>query len=149
MDDGGARGPAAVCLREVVDHLFVYGTLRRAAAHPMHALLSAAADSIGAARVRGRLYQLGHYPGLVLDDRAGWVVGELFFVHDPSVYAVLDEYEGAAPTDRPPHEYARVVGQVARAEGLQVSAWIYEYRWSVVGRAVISSGDFLKSSESQ
>ena len=51
------------------DRLFVYGTLMRGFDHPMAQLLSRqAADFIGEARCRGRLYLVKHYPGLVLSD---------------------------------------------------------------------------------
>lgn len=43
-------------------HLFVYGTLRCSAAHPMHASLCAVASFVGEARVRGVrawLYEYG------------------------------------------------------------------------------------------
>ena len=50
------------------DLLFVYGTLMRRYDHPMARLLSANADFITEASCRGRLYQVKHYPGLVLSD---------------------------------------------------------------------------------
>ncbi len=61
------------------DLLFVYGTLMRGYAHPMARLLSANADFLGEASCRGRLYQVKHYPGLLLsDDAADVVFGELY-----------------------------------------------------------------------
>src|SRR4029078_4068253 len=68
-----------------VVNLFVYGTLRRSAAHPMHALLRETASLLGDARVRGVLYRVAEYPGLVLDAGAGWVLGELYRLGDPGV----------------------------------------------------------------
>ena len=57
-------------------HLFVYGTLRRAVMHPMHATLSRAAEFAGAAMLPGRLYDLGEYPGVTNPvDPNDWVVG--------------------------------------------------------------------------
>ncbi|MEM9460718.1 MAG: gamma-glutamylcyclotransferase family protein [Myxococcota bacterium] len=125
-------------------HLFVYGTLRRAAGHPMHASLRAVANLVGEARVRGRLYMIEQYPGLVLDEAAAWVVGELYRLRDPTVLADLDEYEGISPDDQPPHEYRRVRRLVQLLDGGEHAAWIYEYDWSTEGRARIHSGDFLR-----
>lgn len=125
-------------------HLFVYGTLLRSAARPMHATLCAVASLVGPARVRGRLYLIAHYPGLVLDDEAGWVVGELYRLRDPVVLDPLDEYEGARRHDAEPREYRRVRRTVQLRTGSLHPAWIYEYGRSTEGRALIASGDFLQ-----
>lgn len=125
-------------------HLFVYGTLRRAAGHPMHASLRAVASFVGDARVRGRLYLITHYPGLVLDNDAGWVTGELYRLGDPSALERLDVYEGVSGQDRRPHEYRRVQRSVELCRGGRRLAWIYEYGWSTRGRTPILSGDFLR-----
>ncbi|MCH9683057.1 MAG: gamma-glutamylcyclotransferase, partial [Deltaproteobacteria bacterium] len=65
--------------------LFVYGTLRRRAAHPMHTPLQAASRFVGDARVRGSLYMVGDYPALELGNAAGWVQGEVYELHDLAV----------------------------------------------------------------
>ncbi len=128
-------------------HLFVYGTLRRAAGHPMHRSLCAFASLVGEARVRGRLYRIDHYPGLVLDDAAGWVRGELYRLRDLHGLDALDEYEGAGPHDPEPREYRRVQRSVQLLEGGERNAWIYEYRWPTQGRPAIGSGDFLHTDD--
>ncbi len=125
-------------------YLFVYGTLLRSVGHPMHRSLRAVANLVGEARVRGRLYMIEQYPGLVLDEAAGWVVGELYRLRDLAVLADLDEYEGMSPRDRQPHQYRRVRRPVQRVDGGEHTAWIYEYGWSTEGRARIHSGDFLQ-----
>src|SRR5580692_8490754 len=67
------------------DHLFVYGTLMRGFDHPMARLLARSADFVGAARCRGRLYLVKHYPGLVKSDHADDIVfGELFRLRQPA-----------------------------------------------------------------
>ncbi len=58
-------------MREAVRHLFVYGTLRRALRHPMHGVLARQARFVGEGWVRGRLFDLGRYPGVVLAGKAG------------------------------------------------------------------------------
>lgn len=127
-------------------HLFVYGTLRRDAGHPMHAPLRESAQLLGAAAARGILYSIDdQYPGLVLDPSAGWVHGELYRLRRPSVLASLDEYEGASEHDPEPREYRRVRAPVVLGGGAELEAWIYEYRWSTAGRSVIASGDYLRS----
>ena len=77
------------------DLLFVYGTLMRGFDNPMAQLLARSADFLGAARCRGRLYRVRHYPGLVLSDDAGDVVfGELFRLRQPpELLREFDMYE--------------------------------------------------------
>jgi gamma-glutamylcyclotransferase (GGCT)/AIG2-like uncharacterized protein YtfP len=130
-------GPGAV-------NLFVYGTLRRSAAHPMHALLRETASSLGDARVRGVLYRVAAYPGLVLDAEAGWVQGELYRLRDPGVLERLDAYEGVGPLDPEPREYRRIRATVQCLDGEEHEAWVYEYGWDPAGLEIIASGDFLR-----
>ena len=125
--------------------LFVYGTLRRSAAHPMHAVLRESASPLGQARVRGVLYRVtASYPGLVLVDDAGWVRGELYRPRNSSALARLDAYEGAGPLDPEPREYRRIRTLVWCAEGGEHEAWVYEYGWPTAGLPIIASGDFLR-----
>ena len=46
--------------------LFVYGTLRKAASHPLHRTLAREARYAGTATFQGRLDDLGRYPGVVV-----------------------------------------------------------------------------------
>lgn len=129
-------------------HLFVYGTLRRSVAHPMHAPLRETASPLGDARVRGVLYRVASYPGLVLDGGAGWVLGELYYLRDPDVLVQLDAYEGAGPDDPEPREFRRVRARAERLEGLEGhehEVWLYEYGWPTEGMEIIGSGDFLRA----
>ncbi len=124
--------------------LFVYGTLRRGAEHPMHGPLRAASSLVGDARIRGALHRIDGYPALRLDAREDWVRGEVYELHDPAVLTVLDDYECMGPSDPEPHEFRRVHGSVTLDGGRDLVAWIYEYAWPLDGRPRITSGDFLR-----
>lgn len=117
-------------------HIFVYGTLRRGAA--MHALLSPGAEWEGSARMRGRLYDLGHFPGFV-DGRAGnWVQGELYRLSGADPAALLDSldrYEGTA--------FRREVREAVRDGGTRMQAYVYVFTGPLRGRRRIVSGDYL------
>lgn len=128
-------------------NLFVYGTLRRSPAHPKHALLRETATPLGDARVRGLLYRVAAYPGLVLDATAGWVLGELYRLRDLDVLARLDAYEGAGPHDSEPREYRRIRTVVRCPDGQDVEAWVYEYAWPTAGLPIIATGDFLRQEQ--
>jgi gamma-glutamylcyclotransferase (GGCT)/AIG2-like uncharacterized protein YtfP len=127
------------------DHLFVYGTLMRGFDHPMAKLLSRSAEFIGAARCRGRLYLVNHYPGLVLSDGAGEVVfGELYRLHTPdATFAILDDYEGCGPNVAQP-QYLRQLLSLTRDDGSVSEAWTYIYNRPIAQLKRIASGRFLE-----
>jgi len=115
----------------MLDHIFVYGTLRSTSPAPMACEFAKNATLIGPARVPGRLIDLDRYPGLLEpntpDDR---VEGELWQPHAPESYLpVLDAYEGCGPNDLEPWEYQRVVRKIRRDTGEEVDVWVYLYMW--------------------
>jgi gamma-glutamylcyclotransferase (GGCT)/AIG2-like uncharacterized protein YtfP len=128
------------------DRLFVYGTLMRGFDHPMAKLLRQAADFIGEARCRGRLYRIKHYPGLVLSDDAGDVVfGEIYRLRQPKeLLREFDMYEACGEGFAEPTEYLRQMLQVALGDGAVAEAWTYVYNWPVAGLPRIASGRFVE-----
>ena len=124
------------------ERLFVYGTLRKGGANSMHHMLGRDSRFVGRARTRGRLYDLGEYPGLVASDDT-WVHGDLYELADArTVLARLDEYEGCGPNDARPHEYERMQCEVLTETGVRETAWVYLYRGAVAGKREIPSGDY-------
>lgn len=101
--------------------LFVYGTLRKLARHPAHQVLVERAKLIGAGWFPGRLYDLGHFPGVIPSqqktDRVG---GELYALGDERrVFQFLDKYEGGL--------FRRETRPVYSDDGKKLLAWIYLY----------------------
>ena len=125
--------------------LFVYGTLRAGAAHPMHRLLQAQALDLGEARFSGRLMDLGHYPAAVPDHTGQWqVVGELYQMLEPApLLEALDRYEGCADNDPEPREYRREQVRVDTKDGISRLAWVYLYNLPLKSPRWIPSGDYL------
>ncbi len=120
-----------------MDHLFVYGTLRRGSPNEFARMLADRAQLLGAARVSGRLHDLGLYPGAVPSAQSGqWIHGEVLQFEDSELLSSLDEYEGA--------EFKRAMVSVQMEDGVGVvQCWIYWYAGAPAGR-VIASGDWLK-----
>ena len=117
-------------------HIFVYGTLRRGAA--MHALLAPGAEWEGSARMRGRLYDLGHFPGFADGRASDWVQGELYRLAGADPAALLDSldrYEGTT--------FRREVREAVRDGGERMPAYVYVFTGSLRGRRRIASGDYL------
>jgi gamma-glutamylcyclotransferase (GGCT)/AIG2-like uncharacterized protein YtfP len=83
-----------------MQHVFVYGTLRagesnditRAAAR--HGI--APPQWLGIAYVRGRLFDFGAYPGLVIDPQGEPIRGDVYRIEDALV-PVLDKIEEVCP----------------------------------------------------
>jgi len=83
-----------------MQHVFVYGTLRAGEANDIGAAAAcygiAPPTLIGTTSMRGRLFDFGDYPGMVVDPAAGPVVGDVYAIDDALV-AVLDEIEEVYP----------------------------------------------------
>ncbi|MDF1483675.1 gamma-glutamylcyclotransferase [Ramlibacter sp. H39-3-26] len=129
-------------LRAPQRHVFVYGTLRRGQCNDI-TLLRPAPRHIGMARVPGRLYHLGAYPGLVLDagtPSGNWVVGEVYAIA-PVLEPQLDVIEGILPC--PNGEYAkRSVAVLVDAE--RIDCLVYEVNPGFYDEARrIERGDWL------
>lgn len=128
----------------MIDRLFVYGTLQPGYPHPLAAWLQGCSSDEGAAWVRGRLYRIADYPGLVQGAAPGDTVqGRLLRLHAPArTLARLDDYEGCGPAAPVPHEYRRAVQAVSGPGGSTVPAWVYLYNRQVDPGARIASGRF-------
>ena len=128
-------------------HLFVYGTLMRAASGALGARerqrLACGATTLGAAWVTGQLYDLGGYPGVVLaDENRGVVVhGEVIRLADPdAVFRWLDPYEDVTPGGSPSDLYRRILTCATLANGTRRGCWIYTLRRAPDGLKVLSNG---------
>ena len=116
------------------EFLLLYGSL--GSREPMHVELGLdkALQYLGPREIRGSLYDLGTYPGLVLG--RGMVVAELFKIGDRSVLSRLDEFEE--------YDHAKLTQSLFRRTTLQlpryrsriankihshptIDAWIYVY----------------------
>ena len=100
--------------------------------YALHRLLARGATFLGEARVRGRLLDLGAYPGLV--DGAGTVRGELYRLDDPELLAAIDREEG--------YNFQRHRATVTLATGGRRRAWLYRYRGPRARATPIPDGDY-------
>ena len=88
--------------------------------------------------MRGVLYDLGKYPGLVVSNTAGWVRGEVYRLADELLLIELDEYEGS--------NFERVKSDALLDSGATEQCWVYVYRGNVSGHPAITSGDYQAES---
>jgi gamma-glutamylcyclotransferase (GGCT)/AIG2-like uncharacterized protein YtfP len=124
--------------------LFVYGTLREFFDIPMARRLRREASSLGVARVAGRLYDLGAYPGMTPPRRRDeWVSGELYRLKTPGrTLRALDRYECGPVSSLARARFARERVRALRAAGGTHSAWVYRFRGPVRAQNRITSGDY-------
>ena len=127
--------------------LFVYGTLRKDSNHPMHHLLARNSTYFGEGRVRGEMYDLGRYPGIVLNAGSPeFAHGEVYGIksdHASETLRILDDYEGCGPENPEPHEYIRQRVPVILVGGKGVVAWAYVLGTLPKGAARVPTGDYL------
>jgi gamma-glutamylcyclotransferase (GGCT)/AIG2-like uncharacterized protein YtfP len=121
--------------RELV---FVYGTLRRGGTN--HFRMSGA-DLVAEGVVKGRIYRISWYPGLVLGDE-GEVKGEVYSV-DAAQLLELDTFEGLSAGEMGGSEYRRVKAVVSRPDGNTLSAWVWEWIGPFDVKDLLAQGDWI------
>ena len=120
------------------DLLFIYGTLLPGLrlAHEMEG-----AVLMGAAKVRGHLYDIGYYPGLTKGD--GLVEGEIYRV-TPEHLQRLDRVEEVVLSDQLASLYWRERIEVVSGPFAHHLVWVYRYNRTVKGLKRIPGGDYRR-----
>lgn len=133
------------CFEAMSDLLFVYGTLRQGQSNPMAVYLSQHAEYVTDGWFQGQLYQVSFYPGAVASEQVHHrIYGEVYRLRDKAILGALDEYEECSPRHASPTEYQRISTRIQALDGaVMESVWIYVYQWSLEGKALIESGDFM------
>jgi gamma-glutamylcyclotransferase (GGCT)/AIG2-like uncharacterized protein YtfP len=109
--------------------LFVYGTLLPGRAPAEVADAVRRLRRVGPGHVQGRLYDLGDYPGAILDRSShSRIPGQVFELpDDETVLASLDEYEEFRPEDPRHSLFLRIKSPVTMADGHRLDCWMYVY----------------------
>lgn len=130
------------------DLLFVYGTLRSDHKSSIRRRLARDSKFLGFGRVTGELYDLGDYPGLLLQSGSpATTVGEIYELERekaPGVLEALDQYEGCSKSDPLPHEFDRRKVQIQMEDDRQLTAWAYVLNTVKTSATRIPSGDYSK-----
>jgi gamma-glutamylcyclotransferase (GGCT)/AIG2-like uncharacterized protein YtfP len=126
------------------DYLFTYGTL-----HPGHAPEEIAPAvgklrPVGTGFVYGSLYDLGDYPGAVLDAASSRKISGTVFrlPEDENVLGQLDEYEGFDPDSPGQSLFLRTCCSVTLDNGDSLTCWIYIYNRKPETARVLASGAY-------
>jgi putative glutamine amidotransferase len=126
----------------LITRLFAYGTLLPGLAPTAMQEVVERMRPVGPAAVRGRLFDLGPYPGLVLDVAAGAVHGQLLDVpDDPELWLRMDAYEGFVPDDPARSLFRRVMCRATFADGSDtIDCWVYVYNGNLAGARQVTDG---------
>ena len=138
-------------------HLFVCGTLLPELTSLLPAHLKTLIERlrpVGAATVPGRLYDLGEYPGAIVDPDArtqihGYVL-ELPALPEEdndaeaSFWQRLDEYEGFDSRAGERNLFLRQRCTATLADGRPLECWLYSSNQAVSEMQRIPGGDYLK-----
>ena len=141
-------------MKRTSDYIFVYGTLRGDSPTGAHKEYLRNSDFVTNAKIRGKLFLIDYYPGLVqasegeenesIENAQRWVIGEIYVLQNEKQLHQLDIYEGCAPQSPQPHEYKRELVTVRLPNNESMEAWTYIYMGDITSLPVIQSGDFLR-----
>jgi gamma-glutamylcyclotransferase (GGCT)/AIG2-like uncharacterized protein YtfP len=112
-----------------MEYLFVYGTLmQKCALNEWSVFLQKNATFKGEAKIKGDLYKVDYYPGLIKGDN--WVYGELLEIQDSSyIFHYLDQYEDYLPNEPENSLYTREKSEVWLTENEECYiSWVYFYK---------------------
>jgi gamma-glutamylcyclotransferase (GGCT)/AIG2-like uncharacterized protein YtfP len=123
-------------------YLFVYGTLQDEQ-NEFAIYLKQNCSFYGKGRFKGKLYDLGEYPGAILDEKGdNYVYGSILNVKNISEVLIrLDEYEGFGEEEDRPNLFIREIVSIETNNG-KVVCLVYLYNLSVDGFKTIDSGDY-------
>jgi len=121
---------------EILDRLFVYGTLRQG--QTARSLIAGSVTRCVKASTTGMIYAFpAGYPGFV--EGTGRIVGEVLWLSDlAATLGLLDAYEGA--------DFARIIRRVTLETNEELWAWIYALADPEAGRlgTPIAGGDWVR-----
>jgi len=130
----------------MVSYIFVYGTLLGEFAPPEIAVVITKLELIGAGFVHGRLYDLGDYPGAILDASSETkIFGRVYRLpSDSDILNALDDYEEFHPHKSSQSLFIRKQTEAFLTSGEKIRCWVYEYNRNISFVSLIESGDYSK-----
>lgn len=142
-------------------YLFAYGTLQPEHARDEVAHLVQSLEIVGKGTVRGTLYDMGEYPGAVLDPASSRCIhGTVFALPDQGgLLHSLDSYEEYDPGAPATSQFIRRLCPVQLTDGEEAGieeagiegtrdrvlvCWVYEYNRPVNGAPVTENGSYKR-----
>ena len=132
-------------------YLFIYGTLLRQSNNELSNFLKSHSTLVSEGTVKGKLFIIDWYPGLILSPKSDQKVKGQIVELDENFEIVLkkiDQYEGVSNPPQPNDEYFRKVISV-ETDHASIDCWTYCYQGDTNGLEEIISGDFLSFIDSR
>lgn len=125
------------------DRLFVYGTLLLAD-NEFANYLTRNSTFCCKGKMHGKLYDVGHYPALIIDSKDNYDVwGTVYRLHNvQEVIKQLDYYEGYGEGEEQPYLYIRKSLPIETDREV-LTCWVYLYNHSTAGLKEIETGDYI------
>src|SRR6185437_5400829 len=116
-----------------MSYLFVYGTLLQKG-NKFAVFLNENSRFYGKGRVSGKLYDIGDYPGLILQPGSQqFVYGNIYEMAQPeTTLRMLDDYESFGEDHPQPNEFIRVLTAI-ESKSEVLDCWVYLYNLAVDG----------------
>jgi len=131
-------------VQKITSYIFVYGTLLNKE-NEFAANLAANCTFVSHGKFKGKLYDVGEYPGAVsVNENDCYVYGSIFQLNKPQeILKILDGYEGFGDGQPQPNLFIRELVEV-EADNKTFMCWVYLYNLPVEGLRQIMSGDYLE-----
>ncbi len=125
--------------------LFAYGTLQPGLAPDQVADVVRDLVSVGKGSVPGTLYDLGSFPGAVLESNSSRrISGTVYRLPaDNHVLLRLDEYEEYDPESPKASQFIRRQCSVELTDGRTLECWVYEYNGERDHALILQSGVYI------
>lgn len=124
--------------------LFVYGTLLQPG-NEFAAYLNKHCKFISDGKIKGRLYDIGEYPGAVIDNtEEHYIYGVIFMMDNPeTILKVIDDYEGIGDLYSHPQEYIRKIVEVDTTNDT-INCCMYLYNLPVASYYEVTTGNYIQ-----
>jgi gamma-glutamylcyclotransferase (GGCT)/AIG2-like uncharacterized protein YtfP len=126
------------------DYLFAYGTLQPGYAPAEMANVAARLKFFNRGFVKGTLYDLGGYPGAILDPSSDQTITGLVLElpKDEDLLPELDAYEQFNPAAPASSQFLRILHPVILASGRALNCWVYVWNGNPASATIIPGGRF-------
>ncbi|MEN0054737.1 MAG: gamma-glutamylcyclotransferase family protein [Mucilaginibacter sp.] len=130
-------------MAQITPYLFVYGTLL-SSQNQYGAYLQQHCTFLQTGKFRGRLYDMGEYPGAVFSDEGDqYVHGSIYQMDDTeNILSFIDDYEGFGANQEQPNLFIRILKGIETPTET-ITCWVYIYNLSVEHLPHIKSGRYL------
>jgi gamma-glutamylcyclotransferase (GGCT)/AIG2-like uncharacterized protein YtfP len=128
------------------EFLFAYGTLQPGLAPDVVADVVRDLVRVGKGTVAGTLYDLGSFPGAVLEpDSPRRIWGTVYLLPAGAHHILhrLDEYEEYYPESPTASQFIRRLCSVQFSDGRKLGCWIYEYNGRIDHAPIVESGAYM------